>query len=458
MTRVYMTGTGETVEGGDLYANRLIEQGLAVYVESDDEDEGYADPGEIVDLEELVEDIRIIQMIIGALAPSRAGDFQTPGNLVMLAGIGQADAVLSVGAEIPMTYTDRSGGTETEYSYPYIVGGIAYATGADGRVYRNSLYMVPKYAGPYVIQYDGAANWIDVNLEEEPRALSGWRYRGKNGNMYVELSLAVGAALPTTYQTLQKIQVTSEGYTMESANPAWRLSCLRQWMNSEAAAGEGWWEAVNYRDPPPIETSAARPGWMNGIPEEWRSAAMKTLIPTPVYSGGEWRMEYTEDTFFPPSLEMLYIVQEQGGSGEDTIEWFVDGEEPHEAGSQEAGREKLMIRSVSNTAGDAVECWTRTWGTYGGMVWTVLPTGKTGGTQYAQNERYPLPCFIIAGEAADVTSSQSPKKDEGDEGEWTDESIHRYYIDELGHLIQEKTKDVGTEGEIVRGRLQITRV
>ena len=105
-----------------------------------------------------------------------------------------------------------------------------------------------------------------------------------------------------------------------------------------------------------------------------------------------------------------------------------------------------MIPSVSAPEGDAVESWTRTKGLYGGMVWTILPTGKTGGVQYAQSERYPLPCFVIAGEPEAVWSQENAPE-EGDD-EWTDESIYRYYIDERGHLIQEKTEDVETDGSL----------
>lgn len=401
MTRVYMAQTGETIEVGDLYANRLIEQGLAMYVDSDDEDEGYVDPGEIVDLGELVEDIRIIQAIVGALARSRAGDFVTAERLAELAGIGQADAVMSIGTEIPMTYTDRSGGTETAYSYPYIIGGIADASGADGVKYKKSLWMVPKYAGPYRMQFDGAPqeSWLNPESGE------------------------------------------------------WKQSILRQWMNSGAAAGDGWWKAVGYKDAPPSVSDLARPGWMNGMDAAWLAAALKVRIGTPVRAENVWKMDYTEDTFFPPSIEMIHVRWSEAASGEEALEWFRDSEEAHDTEDTE-GRERLQIKPVSS--GFAGEVWTRSGAGNPRNAWIILPNGTVNGNHMAGSELYPLPCFVIAGEPETVWNQENAPE-EGDEGEWTDESIYRYYIDERGHLIQEKTEDVGTEGEIVgEGRLQIT--
>ena len=455
MIRVSMTDGSGDIEVIESYGRRLIEQGRAVYVGEVEEEgggeEGSAaiderteiESGEIVDFAELLEDITALKALFEVLGPEMESLFSGRENLVALAGTGQAQKVISIGKEIDMTYTDQSSGTGGPYGYPYIVGDIRDATGADGVKYKRSLWMVPKLAGPYTIQFDGAATWVPVDLQAEPRAVLGWKYRGWIGDAYVsELSVLAGGRLPTNYSRIEKQQTTADGYSnLDPARGRWRDSCMRMWMNSEAVE-EGWWKATDPKDPPPSEADLGRPGWASGIDASWRKVALKVLIGTPALTDGVWRMEYTEDTWFPPSIEMINVRMEAASSGEAAMEWYQDSEEPHDAGSTET-REKTQIRAVGGA--EAVTIWTRSQTEEAGKAWAILPNGTVGGKD-AQEEIYPLPCFVIAGEPEAVWSQENAPE-EGDD-EWTDESIYRYYIDERGHLIQEKTEDVETEGSL----------
>lgn len=87
----------------------------------------------------------------------------------------------------------------------------------------------------------------------------------------------------------------------------WSQSAIRQWLNSEAAAG-AWWTARNPWDRPPAEASTRR-GFLAGCSEGFLSALEPVEVVTALNTveGYASVSETTTDRIFLPSLQEMYI-------------------------------------------------------------------------------------------------------------------------------------------------------
>lgn len=89
-------------------------------------------------------------------------------------------------------------------------------------------------------------------------------------------------------------------------NHRWSQSAIRQWLNSDAAAGE-WWQPMNPWDRPP-SNAATRPGFLSGYSEEFRAMLEPTAVVTALdtVSGFKQATETTYDKVFLPNAWQLY--------------------------------------------------------------------------------------------------------------------------------------------------------
>lgn len=100
----------------------------------------------------------------------------------------------------------------------------------------------------------------------------------------------------------------------------WKTSALRQYLNSDAAAGE-WWTAQDQWDIAPDQLKT-KPGFLTGVPAELLAVIKKTKITTytnTVQDGGE--ADVTYDLFFVPSLEEIHVQPQIKGEGDVHEYW-----------------------------------------------------------------------------------------------------------------------------------------
>lgn len=96
----------------------------------------------------------------------------------------------------------------------------------------------------------------------------------------------------------------------------WSQSAMRQYYNSDAAAG-AWWTMQNPWDRPPTQAASLR-GFLNGFSEDFLNHLEETEVVTALNSqeGLSETTEKTLDKIFLPSLEQMYINPELAGEGE----------------------------------------------------------------------------------------------------------------------------------------------
>ena len=102
---------------------------------------------------------------------------------------------------------------------------------------------------------------------------------------------------------LNNLQRAGYGYNR------WSQSAIRQWLNSDALAGE-WWTPQNVYDRPPQQL-ATLPGFMAGLPDDIKAILKPIKVTTALNTVSDNEIGTTEDTydiFFCPSLEQEYVV------------------------------------------------------------------------------------------------------------------------------------------------------
>ena len=96
-------------------------------------------------------------------------------------------------------------------------------------------------------------------------------------------------------------------------NNRWKYSAIRQYLNSDANAGE-WWHPQHVLDRAP-DIAGTKKGWLAGTPEEFRGVLtpvkVLTAIPNANESAGEPKYDVTYDKVFLPSLNENYITPQE---------------------------------------------------------------------------------------------------------------------------------------------------
>ena len=148
----------------------------------------------------------------------------------------------------------------------------------------------------------------------------------------------------------------------------WKTSALRQYLNSDAAAGE-WWTAQDQGDIAPDQLKT-KPGFLTGVPAELLAVIKKTKITTytnTVQDGGE--ADVTYDLFFVPSLEEIHVQPQIKGEG-DVHEYWKRASESDTPLAQKGTYPQMRTFAVENhtspryvrlrsaTRGNACHAWT----------------------------------------------------------------------------------------------------
>jgi len=151
-------------------------------------------------------------------------------------------------------------------------------------------------------------------------------------------------ALSTRNGNLNSMQETGYGWNN------WAHSAIRQYLNSDAAAGE-WWEPQDEWDIRPDQL-ATKPGFLTGLPEGMKAALVPVKTVTyanTVQDGGN--AEITYDRVSLISLQQAYIVPQIQGEGEAHDYWkqALGTETPFATGSNHVS-DALKHYAVENHA------------------------------------------------------------------------------------------------------------
>lgn len=100
----------------------------------------------------------------------------------------------------------------------------------------------------------------------------------------------------------------------------WAQSALRQWLNSDAAAG-GWWTPQNDWDRPPA-VAATLAGFLAGYAEEVKQYFKPIKVVTVTNNGDGNTDDITYDKVFLSSLEQMYCVPQFSGKEGEYWEYY----------------------------------------------------------------------------------------------------------------------------------------
>ena len=156
----------------------------------------------------------------------------------------------------------------------------------------------------------------------------------------------------------------------------WKTSAARQYLNSDANAGE-WWHPQHNLDHAP-DIAGTKKGWLAGVPDEFKAiltpVKVLTAVPSARESAGEPVFDVTYDKVFLPSLEEHYITEQKAGEGSAWEYW----KEINGTASKwpwYTNTDALKVFQLSNH-GSSTYRWLRSaLRGYGYRAWYVNPSG-----------------------------------------------------------------------------------
>ena len=161
----------------------------------------------------------------------------------------------------------------------------------------------------------------------------------------------------------------------------WSESAIRQYLNSDAAAG-AWWVAKNPWDRPPSQASSLR-GFCAGIDSDLLDIIEPVEVVTALNTveGFADTTETTLDKFFLPSLQEMYINPQLAGV--EGVDWDYYKDLAEEAGLSgkfaQYGTYPILITYQAGNTTNPVSVWLRSCGRgYAYIAWYVTSAGSVG--------------------------------------------------------------------------------
>ena len=231
----------------------------------------------------------------------------TPKELQLIVQSGHADRYLSVGdvIYIPWTITTNESVT-ANFTFPAVVTDFVTAEDEQGNTYPNAVALMWLYALPLNLPFDSPE---DFPCPEGTVIEEGYYYYTLGDSSYDQLDPQpmVGSTVPEG-ETYYKHDLPSAGGAIGAGLNDWRWSAIRQWLNSDAGYGEGWWTSQHPCDKEPqVPNFLSSTGFVNGFDEEWRPLfkPVKVLSCRNNLIFGD-EVSTTYDTFFLPSIVQVY--------------------------------------------------------------------------------------------------------------------------------------------------------
>ncbi len=278
---------------------------------------------------------------------------------------GLASQVFEIGDQIVVPWTDKD--SETTYQVPLDIVHFGDVTLKDGEVVPG-MYLQWHYSTPYGVMFDahealyyaeeelpagaytfnipttwskaeagdytftltkpvpqgGQIAGLKLIADNTPDKWTIQTYKSNTEKTEIEsvkvtkgnTGTSLGQLVPAGNEKLNSIQSVGYGYNR------WAQSAMRQWLNSDKAAGS-WWKPQNNYDRPPEQEG--KTGFLAGFNEEFLSVIGEVKVTTALNTVTDKEIGETEDTYdkvFLPSLEQLYIVpQLKGVEGEYWEYW-----------------------------------------------------------------------------------------------------------------------------------------
>lgn len=315
---------------------------------------------------DIAEKLHTLAVLKGIEVGSNLEKVTTMQEIRRIVQSGKAADVFQIGDQVIVPWTDTK--TGTTYSVPMDVIKIANVTLKDGSEVPG-LYLQWHYATPFGVQFDQyeafykaeselpagtyniivGANWGNNCKANETyqftltkpvpaggllagfygmpdQAPTAWKvYSFADGNSAAIETVSVtagsggtnlGTFLPAGDGKVNSLHRLAYGYNR------WSQSALRQWLNSDAAAG-AWWASQNDYDRAPDQLSQ-KDGFLKGFQADFLECIQPVKVVTALNTvtdkaGGE--TEVTYDRFFPLSLEEMYIEPQLAGEGEVCPYW-----------------------------------------------------------------------------------------------------------------------------------------
>lgn len=298
-----------------------------------------------------------------------------------------------IGTELVCGYTVDG----VTYDFPWVVlDNDRDCEHEDGSTHQG-LWLGAKYATVEDIQFD-APEGVTITADDETVAEDGYFYCGISGSTYAMLNLSAGDAIPySSYDSVRKGILNHKDIYQYGYN-RYLDSAYRQWLNSDAAAGD-WWESTHYGDNAPSQL-ASRAGFMAGLDSDFLEVIQPVKVQVAantVTDGGVTDVMY--DRFFLQSVEEVYgSPQAPGIEGAYFPYWKdITGLDAPTNGSSSNTNAARQIRRISAPSGSAVHVRLRS--AYRGnsyYVWIVHSSGYFGYANLAYSSSAALPACVIS--------------------------------------------------------------
>ena len=237
-------------------------------------------------------------------------DFKAIQKIVRAGG---ASDVFAIGDQIIPKWRATNG---TEYDFPFDIVKIGEVTLKDGEV-KPAIYLQSHYATLNGIQFDHGEN---EKVTEEKYSADYFYYRQNSGDNWKLLVAGTDYNVGDTITDRNLVHSAikdSSGYIVTYGYNRWSHSAIRQYLNSNAGAGQ-WWKAQHLGDVAPDQLASVD-GFMKGFSQNFLDVLGKAKVTTMLNTVSEpdktLGSEDTYDTFWLPALEQIFANPQASGEG-----------------------------------------------------------------------------------------------------------------------------------------------
>lgn len=176
----------------------------------------------------------------------------------------------------------------------------------------------------------------------------------------------------------------------------WRDSAVRQYLNSDAAAGS-WWTPQHVFDRAP-DIASTKAGWLAGVPDDFKAALtpvkVLTAPPNAIASAEGITFDTTYDKVFLPSLEEHYIANQGTGEGDAYAYWKnINGTSTVYPCYK--ATDDLIVYQLANHSSAAYRWLRSAYRGAGCIAWLVSPSGSVTYGNAAHNSLPLAPACAI---------------------------------------------------------------
>ena len=294
-----------------------------------------------------------------------------------------------IGMELMSSYQYNG----TSYEYPWVVmDNNRTCTWQDGTTHPG-LWLMAKYSVAEGCQFDAP----EGEETTDTTAQANCYYCGVSGTTYTMLNLSTGDPVPlSSYDKVLKgkynaVNVYKDGYSR------WRDSGVRQWLNSDAAAGQ-WWASTHVGDNPPEQLSGL-PGYMSRLDSDFLAVVnpVKVQTATATADPEPGVTDITYDKFFLISLEEAYGVPLYSGvDGAYFPYWKIatNLSEPSNGTTSSYSEARTFQRVTDHSTTDAGHMRSLTKGSLYN-VWGSYSPGYLS-SNVARHSRRNCPCCVVS--------------------------------------------------------------